>query len=76
MTALSGVLVTCGILLGVPLVRRYIREGYALAGPLEPDGHMAVLGILLAVAGFLLFGNTLVLHAVLMRVRPRNYTAE
>lgn len=76
MTALSGVLVVCGIVSGVPLVRRYIRDGYVLAGPLEPDGHMAVLGILLAVAGFLLFGNTLVLHAVLMRVRPRNYMAE
>ena len=76
MTALSGVLVVCGILSGAPLVRRYIRDGYILAGPLEPDGHMAVLGILLAVSGFLLFGNTLVLHAVLMRVRPRNYVAE
>lgn len=76
MTVLSGILVAIGVLLGLPLVRRYFRDGYALAGPLEPDGHMAVLGILSVVAGFLLFGNTLVLHAVLMRVRPRNYMAE
>lgn len=76
MTILSGILVVAGVLLGVPLVQRYFRDGYALVGPLEPEGHMAVLGILSAVAGFLLFGNTLVLHAVLMRVRPRNYMAD
>jgi len=76
MTVISAVLVVLGILSGLPLVGRYFRDGYVLAGPLEPDGHMAVLGILLAVSGFLLFGNTLVLHAVLMRIRPRNYMAE
>ena|SRR5215469_995017 len=76
MTVLSGALVILGILFGLPLVHRYLHDGYVLAGPLEPDGHMAVLGILLSVSGFLLFGNTLVLQAVLMRVRPRSYTAE
>jgi len=75
-TVLSAALVIGGVLLGLPLVRRYVRDGYVLAGPLEPDGHMAVLGILSVVAGFLLFGNTLVLHAVLMRVRTRSYMAD
>ena len=76
MTLVSAALMVSGILAGLPLVTRYHRDGYVLVGPLEPDGPMAVLGILLAVSGFLLFGNTLVLHAVLTRIRPRSYMAE
>jgi glycosyltransferase involved in cell wall biosynthesis len=76
MTIVSGILIVLGIASALPLVGRYFRDGYVLAGPLEPEGHMAVLGILLAVYGFLLFVNTLVLHTVLMRTRPRSYMAE
>ncbi|HYM06737.1 MAG TPA: glycosyltransferase family 2 protein [Terriglobales bacterium] len=75
-TLLSGLFTLLGVLAGLPLVRRYIRDGYVLSGPLEPEGHMAVLAILLTVSGFLLFGNTLVLHAVARRVRPRRYQAK
>ncbi len=59
-----------GMLLGVPLARRYIEAGYSLP-ELGPDSHLAVLGLTLMIASFMSFTFTLVLHATQVAVAPQ-----
>ena len=65
----SGLLAAFGILLLIPLARRYVSNGYALPDTLEPANHMAVTGLLFIIAGFLTFSSTLAIHAAALRTK-------
>jgi len=68
----SGALVAAGVGLNVPLCVQYVRQGLRLPhGVSVLPNHLAVTGLLLLIFGFLTFCNTLVLHAVKLRVKPR-----
>jgi hypothetical protein len=71
----SGALVTAGIALCVPLCVQYVQLGLRLEG-IGVRNHLAATGLLLLIFGFLTFSNTLVLHAVKLRIKPRLLTAE
>jgi hypothetical protein len=42
----------------------------------ERPNHMAVTGLLFLISGFLTFSNTLVIHAIRLRAKPRLLSAE
>jgi glycosyltransferase involved in cell wall biosynthesis len=70
--AVSGLLLAAGVTLCLPLCIRYWQFGLRLPyGVSGLANHMAATGLLLLIFGFLTFSNTLVLHAVRLRVRPR-----
>lgn len=64
-TIFSGL---AGVGLAVPLVVDYMQHGYQLS-TLGTKSHLAVLGLLAAVASFMTFTFTLVLHATQVRRR-------
>jgi len=72
---LSGAMVACGIAFCIPLCVRYVQLGLRLT-KIGPSNHLAANGLLLIIFGFLTFCNTLVLHAVKLRIKPRLLTAE
>ena len=75
--AVSGVLLAAGIALGIPLCVQYVRMGLRLPHGISVlPNHLAATGLLLVVFGFLTFCNTLVLHAVKLRVKPRLFASE
>ncbi len=53
-----------GVLAGLPLVLEYLRDGLRLSHPSPSSLHLAVIGLLLMVGGFMSFTFTLVLHAL------------
>jgi glycosyltransferase involved in cell wall biosynthesis len=53
-----------GALLPVPLVMEYFRQGFMLPVINEPVYHMAIAGLWLMMSSFLVFTNTLLLHAL------------
>ena len=57
-----------GAALCAPLVVDYVQRGYTL-GPIGRENHLAVLGLLAMVCGFMSFTFTLVLHATQVRRR-------
>jgi glycosyltransferase involved in cell wall biosynthesis len=59
----SLALMVLGAALATPLAARYLTNGLALAGDIEPYNYLAVTGVLAAIAGFATFTFTLVLHA-------------
>lgn len=59
-----------GIGLGVPLVIDYTQHGYRLV-TLGWQSHLAVLGLVVSIAGFMSFTFTLVLHATQVAKRRR-----
>ena len=68
----SAVLLAAGVGLGVPLCVQYFRMGLRLPRGISVwPNHLAATGLLLVIFGFLTFCNTLVLHAVKLRVKPR-----
>jgi hypothetical protein len=69
--AISGILLMSGLLLGVPLVIEYVHNGLRLPGASDFRNHLAVMGLLLIIAQFIIFSSTLVLHAADLRVRRR-----
>lgn len=70
--AASGLLLATGIALGVPLCVQYVRMGLRLPHGISVlPNHLAATGLLLVIFGFLTFSNTLALHAVKLRVKPR-----
>lgn len=71
----SGALVAAGIAFCIPLSVRYVQLGLRLEG-IGARNHLAANGLLLLIFGFLTFSNTLVLHTVKMRIKPRLLTAE
>jgi hypothetical protein len=65
-------LIAAGIALCVPLCTQYVRLGLRLPHGISVlPNHLAATGLLLLIFGFLTFCNTLVLHAVNLRVKPR-----
>jgi glycosyltransferase involved in cell wall biosynthesis len=73
----SAVLLAAGIGLGLPLCVQYFRMGLRLPRGISVwPNHLAATGLLLVIFGFLTFCNTLVLHAVKLRVKPRLLTYE
>jgi hypothetical protein len=61
--AIAGILVVAGVLLALPLLRRYLSEGLQLSGDVLAQQHLAVTGALFVLVGFTLFVFTLLLHA-------------
>jgi hypothetical protein len=60
---IAGGLSLAGVLLTLPLVVSYLRDGLALPAGLTGESHQAVTGLLLTIAGFSTFVFTLLLHA-------------
>lgn len=52
-----------GVALAVPLAADYVEHGLALAEPSTGANHRAIVGLMSVAFAFLLFVNTLVLHA-------------
>ena len=67
----SAALLACGIALGGPLVREYVRLGLRLPDVSDYRNHLAVTGLLLLIASFILFTSTLVVQTASLRVRQR-----
>jgi hypothetical protein len=65
----SATLALIGLSLGVPLVNQYVRAGLILPDVNGPANHMAAVGLLFVIAGFMTFSSTLVLHAAALRGR-------
>ena len=65
----SGLLALVGLALGIPLVKEYIQGGLLLPDVNGPANHMAAVGLLFVIAGFMTFSSTLVLHAAALRSR-------
>lgn len=72
---LSGALIVAGIALCIPLTIEYVHLGLRLK-EIGLANHLAATGLLFLIFGFLTFCNTLVLHAVKLRVKPRLLAAE
>lgn len=53
-----------GALLPLPLVREYFLQGFMLPVINEPVYHLAIAGLWLMMSSFLVFTNTLLLHAL------------
>ncbi|MBL8957696.1 MAG: glycosyltransferase family 2 protein [Myxococcaceae bacterium] len=68
--ALSIMTGLVGLGLGLPLVTDYAQHGYQLS-TLGWKSHLAVIGLLTAVASFMTFTFTLVLHATQVAARRR-----
>lgn len=74
--ATSGALVATGVGACVPLCVQYVRLGLKLPVLSGPVNHLAITGLLLLIFGFLTFCNTLVLHAVNLRVKLRRISGQ
>jgi len=61
---ISSLLLLTGLGLVAPLMLQYIRQGLRLPGELGHLSHMAVMGLLLIIIGFLTFNSTLIIHAI------------
>jgi glycosyltransferase involved in cell wall biosynthesis len=68
---LSALAVVAGGGLAVPLVLRYVRSGFQLTDDIFPTTHLAVMGLLLVIGGFMNFTFTLALHAAAANVRRK-----
>lgn len=73
---ISGALLAAGVAMCVPLCVQYVQMGLTLSLITGIRNHLAANGLLLLIFGFLTFCNTLVLHTVKLRVRPRLLAAE
>jgi glycosyltransferase involved in cell wall biosynthesis len=68
---LSALAVVGGGGLAVPLVFQYVRSGFRLTDDIFPTTHLAVMGLLLVIGGFMNFTFTLALHAAAANVRRK-----
>ena len=68
----SALLLASGIVLTLPLVITYVRDGLRLPST-GTTNRVSVTGIFLLIAEFLTFSSTLVVHASAMRARPRKF---
>ncbi len=68
----SVALLALGGIFGSPLVGVYVRHGYALPPELGWVTYLAVTGLLFAIASFLFFSFTLLLHATESVKKRRN----
>jgi glycosyltransferase involved in cell wall biosynthesis len=67
---LAGVMFAAGAALSIPLIVEYVTNDWSLPGDIDPEGYLAVLGLLAMISSFMAFTNTLLLHAALLP-RPR-----
>jgi glycosyltransferase involved in cell wall biosynthesis len=67
---LAGVMFVAGAALSIPLIVEYVTNDWSLPGDIDPEGYLAVLGLLAMISSFMAFTNTLLLHAALLP-RPR-----
>lgn len=65
-------LASAGAGLALPLIWRWIDSGFVFRGTVVPQSHLAILGIVSFVSGFVLFTSTLLLHAVVNYTAPRS----
>jgi glycosyltransferase involved in cell wall biosynthesis len=65
----SALLMLAGAGLTLPLVSEYYRYGFMLERTPGRPNHLAILGLLLMIAGFANFIFTLVLHAAALSIR-------
>ena len=65
----SGALCVAGIASLLPLVNEYVRFGFTLSGMPNWPEHLAILGLLLVIAGFSNFVFTLVLHSAAASIK-------
>jgi membrane-associated HD superfamily phosphohydrolase len=66
---ISAALALAGLALAIPLVKQYVQSGLLLPSVNGPENHMAAVGLLFVIAGFMTFSSTLVLHAAALRGR-------
>ncbi len=59
----SSVLAILGLAFTIPLLHRYIANGFLLPDNGRPENHMAITGLLLLIAAFMTFSSTLIIHA-------------
>ena len=64
----SGVVFAAGVGMAVPLLRYYLRHGMLLE-TIGWQNHLAVVGLMLVIGGFVTFTFTLILHAVALNAR-------
>jgi Glycosyl transferase family 2 len=69
--AVSGILLSVGLLLVIPLIGEYVHHGLRLPHASDFRSYLAVVGLLLIIAQFIIFSSTLVLHAAELRVKRR-----
>jgi hypothetical protein len=67
---LAGALAIAGAALSTPLIVKYVTNDWSLPGEIDPEGYLAVLGLVAMISSFMVFTNTLLLHAALLP-RPR-----
>jgi glycosyltransferase involved in cell wall biosynthesis len=63
----SGLVTLAGVASAAPLIVTYLRNNLALPSSVTWQSHLAVTGLFLLYAGFILFVNTLLVHAVILR---------
>src|SRR5262245_47928257 len=68
---LSALAIAAGPALAAPLVFQYVRSGFRLTADIFPPTHLAVMGLLLVISGFMNFTFTLALHATAANVRRK-----
>ena len=68
----SALMLASGIVLTLPLLVTYVRDGLRLPST-GTTNRVSVTGIFLLIAAFLTFSSTLVVHASAMRARPRKF---
>ena len=67
----SALAIGAGGALATPLVFWYIRSGFRLTDDVFPTTHLAVMGLLFVITGFMNFTFTLALHAAVANVRRK-----
>jgi glycosyltransferase involved in cell wall biosynthesis len=67
----SALAIGAGGALATPLVFWYIRSGFRLTDDVFPTTHLAVMGLLLVITGFMNFTFTLALHAAVANGRRK-----
>ena len=69
MVPLAGLLVFAGMVFQWPLVSFYFSEGFKLPERLGSATHQFVAGLCLEMSGFIIFTGTLVIQAILARLK-------
>jgi glycosyltransferase involved in cell wall biosynthesis len=72
-TLVAFAMFVAGVGLAVPLAVRWITDDFKLPGLLSEINYLAIFGLLLAIASFMTFTFTLVLHALAARLDARTH---
>jgi glycosyltransferase involved in cell wall biosynthesis len=71
---LAGFTFVVGVALSTPLIVEYVTNEWSLPGDIDPEGYLAVLGLVAMILSFMTFTNTLLLHAALLPRPKRSVT--